>query len=63
MGKKFKVWLDSGANVHSCREQIVDLEDFGVSDEEWDEMSVDDQEEFMRDVAWDRMDWGYYEED
>lgn len=37
MGKRFKVWLDSGANAHSRCEQIVDLWDnYGITDEEWE---------------------------
>ncbi|EAT8144426.1 hypothetical protein E8A44_23095 [Salmonella enterica] len=32
MGRKFKVWLDSGANIHSCYKQEIDIEeDLGIS--------------------------------
>ncbi len=62
MGRKFKVWLDSGANIQSCHRQEVDLEDdLGISSESWDEMSESDQDEAMKEVAWSNMDWGYEE--
>lgn len=61
MSKKFKVWLDSGANHVSRREQEVTLDEFNISDAEWDSMTEEQREDVMRDVAWDRMDWGYAE--
>lgn len=61
MSKKFKVWLDSGANHVSRREQEITLEDIGISDEEWDAMAEEKQEDVMKEIAWDRMDWGYAE--
>ncbi|ELY2523921.1 hypothetical protein SM091_004101 [Cronobacter sakazakii] len=62
MGRKFKVWLDSGANIHSRYEQVVDLEDdLGISDEEWEKMDDEGKNEVMKEIAWDRMDWGFEE--
>lgn len=62
MGRKFKVWLDSGANIHSKYEQVVDLEDdLGIDSEEWDQMTDEGKEEVMKDTAWERMDWGFEE--
>ncbi|EOG6122135.1 hypothetical protein ACLF4E_004346 [Cronobacter malonaticus] len=62
MGRKFKVWLDSGANIHSKYEQVVDLEDdLGISDEEWEKMDDEGKNEVMKEIAWDRMDWGFEE--
>lgn len=64
MGRKFKVWLDSGANAFSCYEQKIDLEeDLGFSSEEWDALSEKEKDEAMKEVAWERMDWGYAEEE
>jgi hypothetical protein len=37
---KLKVWVDSGANIHSCYQRVVEIED-----EEWESMSEADQEE------------------
>ncbi|MHA1039995.1 DUF7167 family protein [Enterobacter ludwigii] len=61
MGRKFKVFLDSGANIHSKYETEVDLEDFGIESDEWDEMSENEQQEVMREVAFERADWGWEE--
>lgn len=61
MSKKFKVWLDSGANCQSSYEQEISLSDIGVEDEEWDAMTSEEQDEVMRDVAFDRSEWGYSE--
>lgn len=63
MSKKFKVWLDSGANHDSCREEVVSLADLGISDAEWAAMSEDDRETAMRQVAFERSDWGFTEID
>lgn len=64
MGRKFKVWLDSGANAFSCREQQIDLEeDLGLTSEKWDSLSEEEKEDYMREIAWENMDWGYAEED
>jgi hypothetical protein len=59
--RKFKVFLDSGANIHSRREQVVSLKDMGLSSEQYDAMSEDEREEFWRDVAFDQSEWGFYE--
>jgi hypothetical protein len=59
MSLKFEVWCDSGANIHSNRKQTVTLDDIGLTDEEWLEMSEEDREETMREIAQDRLDWGY----
>lgn len=61
MGRKFKVYLDSGANIHSRYEATVDLEDLGLESEEWDDMSDEEQQEIMREFAWERMEWGFEE--
>lgn len=61
MAKKFKVWLDSGANHESCKEQIVSLEEIGISDAQWDAMTDDEKEAEMREVAFDSSDWGFTE--
>jgi hypothetical protein len=56
---KMRVWCDSGANAHSKREEIVDLSDLGVSDEKWAEMSEEEREATMKEVAFAELDWGY----
>ena len=59
--KKFEVWMDSGANIHSKYKTTVSLNDLGVSDEEWQEMTDEQRDDVMRDVAFERSDWGYRE--
>ena len=60
---KLKVWLDSGANIHSNYEQEIELADVGITDEEWAEMTDDEKDEAIKPIAWCRMDWGYTEID
>ncbi|HCC5988998.1 TPA: hypothetical protein M5893_000868 [Enterobacter cloacae] len=61
MARKFEIWLDSGANIHSCKKTIMTLDDIGLSEEEWDEMDQDEKDENMRDVAFETLDWGWKE--
>lgn len=61
MSRRFKVWLDSGANAESCFKDMVSLNDLNISSEEWDAMTEDDRDRQMREVAWGRSDWGYSE--
>ena len=61
MSRRFKVWLDSGANHASCREDEISLDDFGMSSDEWDALSDKEKEDLMRDFAWEYMDWGFAE--
>lgn len=49
-----KVWLNSGANAFSTYESS-----FEIDRDEWNAMSEAEQEDYARDVAWARMDWGY----
>lgn len=61
MSKKFKVWLDSGANAFSCNEQEFTLEEIGCDEKEWEAMSTEEQEEFMREIAFEHSEWGFKE--
>jgi hypothetical protein len=54
----FQVWLDSGANIYSRREDTVE-----VDEDEWLAMTEDEQEIYMRDCAFERSDWGYSQVD
>lgn len=53
--------MDSGANIHSKYETTVSLKDLGIESEDWDAMSITEQEEVMRQVAFDRSEWGFDE--
>ena len=60
MSKVFEVWLDSGANFQSCRTIKVSLEELGYTDEEWEAIiPAAEKEEIMREVAFERADWGW----
>ena len=61
MSKKFKVWLDSGANIHSMYSVVVSLEELWYTDEEWELLSEDIKEDIMREIAFERTDWGWKE--
>jgi len=61
MSKEFKVWCDSGANIHSNYKQEIKLADIGIEDQEWDEMSEEEKDAVMQEIAWGRLDWGYEE--
>ncbi|AUR87465.1 hypothetical protein NVP1101O_054 [Vibrio phage 1.101.O._10N.261.45.C6] len=59
---KVRFFCDSGANIHSCREEVIDLEeDLGISDEEWNSMGEEDQQKEVMEWAWDRLDVGWEE--
>ena len=59
--RKFRVWLDSGANIHSKREVIVTLEEIGYTGEDWDGLSDQTKEEILKEIAWEDADWGFAE--
>lgn len=59
--KKFKVWLNSGANAYSEYSTEVTTEDIGANDEEWDDMSEEDKEYIMREIAFEQSEWGFKE--
>lgn len=58
---KFKVWLDSGANHSSMRRVITSLEELAITVEEWNSLSEEEQEEIMKEVAFEQAEWGYEE--
>lgn len=59
--KKFKVWLDSGANAFSQYSVEVTAEELGLSDEEWGALSEDKKESVMKEIAFERSEWGFEE--
>jgi hypothetical protein len=52
---KIKAWLDSGANHDSTRWTT-----FEVGKDYWRNMSEEEREDYVKDHAWDRMDWGWF---
>lgn len=63
MSKRIRYWCDSGANAFSCREGIITLDQLQLTEQEWQNMNDDQKDDLMRDVACDRLDWGYTMED
>ena len=63
MSKKINYWCDSGANIHSCRRGEITLDELDLTEAEWNALSEDEQDEIMREIALDRLDWGYELED
>lgn len=61
MARKFKVWLDSGANNQSKYETETTLDELGVTEDQWDALSDAEKDNLMRDVAFEHGDWGYSE--
>ena len=59
MSKRIRYWCDSGANAFSCREGSIDFDELGMTEAEWVALSDEEKDERMRDVALDRLDWGY----
>lgn len=59
---KIKLWCDSGANIKSSREEIIDTEEeWGVSDAEWSELSDTQRHELVMEWAWERLEVGWSE--
>ena len=56
---KVKFWCDSGANIHSCREETVDTSDYGFSDEQWLALTEAEQFKIVREWANDYLEMGW----
>lgn len=63
MAKGLFVWLDSGANIHSCNRQFLTWDELGISEEEYDAMDDDAKVEFCKDVAFEDVEWGFNKAD
>jgi hypothetical protein len=61
MRMKLRIWCDSGANIHSCREVESSTEELGYTDEEWAALSEEERESAAKTIAWENLDWGYEE--
>lgn len=59
---KVKFYIDSGASIHSCRSEIIDIEnDLGITDEEWRKMTEEKRVKFVWKWANDKFDIGWEE--
>lgn len=62
MSRKLVVYLDSGANIHSRVEYEITVEQLNYTDKEWDELSEEEKEGIIKEIAFQRADWGWYEQ-
>lgn len=62
---KVKFYVDSGANIHSNNESewLDTVEDLGMEEGEWEEMSDDDKFQEVQDWASNYLSMGYEEKD
>jgi len=58
---KVKFYCDSGANIHSCREEVADISDWGIEDDEWNGMTDDEKWKVAEEWANDSLEIGYEE--
>jgi hypothetical protein len=55
---------DSGANIHSCREDELDtVADLGLDEGEWEAMTEDEKQEMVNEWAHDRLEIYWKEEE
>ena len=59
---KVKFYCNSGANAVSTRVEIVDIEDYGYTDNEWHALTDDQKYEIVEEWAWERLEIGFKEE-
>lgn len=59
--RKFKIWLNSGAGIYSKYEVTYTLDELGLTDDGWDAMNDEEKDDFMREIAFEKSDWGYQE--
>lgn len=59
---KLKLYVDSGANIHSKRTETIDLEkDWGLTDEDWSDMTEKEKDEMVQQWVWERASYGFEE--
>ena len=63
MSKGICFYLDSGANIHSRYSTFVTWDELGMTEEEWEELTEEEQTDIAKDYAWAQMDWGFYKSD
>lgn len=58
---KIKFYCDSGANIHSRREEIIDTDDLGLEEGEWETLTDAEKEEHVKDWTSGHLEWGWKE--
>lgn len=60
---KVRFFCNSGANIHSTRQEVVDLEKLGISDTDWRDMSEEEKYKVAEEWAWEKLEIGFEEGD
>jgi hypothetical protein len=58
---KIRFWNDNNANTHSMQEEVFELEELGLTEEEWKKMSEVQKEEMVSEWALEMFYYGYEE--
>jgi hypothetical protein len=59
---KVLFWCDNGANIHSRKERLLDMEDaFNITPAKWRKMSEDERWDLAYDWATSQLDFGFRE--
>lgn len=58
---KIKLWIDSGANIKSCKEIIRTPEQLGFTLSEWDSLSDEEKDNEAYEWALEQMEYGFEE--
>jgi hypothetical protein len=56
---KIKFYCDSGANIHSRREEIIDTADLGLEEGEWEKLTDKQKEEHVQDWNSGHLEYGW----
>lgn len=59
---KIRLYCDSGANIHSKRQEIIKPEDWGMTEDEWTALTEEEKESMVKDWAFERLYWGWEEQ-
>lgn len=60
---KITIWLNSGANIHSCRKQTGTFEEvLGISKDEWDTYTDEEKDATVLEIVMQYGEWGWREE-
>lgn len=59
---KVQFYCNSGANIHSKREETFDTQsDLGLEDGEWEALTVEEKDKMVEEWMWERLEYGYRE--
>jgi hypothetical protein len=58
---KIRFFLDSGANIHSCKNEFFEPKDLGLTEEEWIKMSYDEKYAMVEDWSNNYLQLGFEE--